>query len=39
VLERFSFAEVPADRADEVVEKAGGRSVRGTPLKMEVIGR
>jgi ATP-dependent RNA helicase DeaD len=36
VLERFSFAEVPSERADEVVQKVGGRRVRGTELKMEV---
>jgi ATP-dependent RNA helicase DeaD len=36
VLERFSFAEVPTERADEVVQKVGGQQVRGTELKMEV---
>jgi ATP-dependent RNA helicase DeaD len=36
VLERFSFAEVPSERADEVVKKVGGRSVKGTELRMEV---
>jgi ATP-dependent RNA helicase DeaD len=36
VLERFSFAEVPSERADEVVRKVGGQSVKGTELRMEV---
>jgi ATP-dependent RNA helicase DeaD len=36
VLERFSFAEVPSERADEVVSKVGGQSVKGTELRMEV---
>jgi ATP-dependent RNA helicase DeaD len=36
VLERFSFAEVPSERADEVVRKVGGSTVRGTELRMEV---
>ncbi|MEA2474833.1 MAG: ATP-dependent helicase DeaD [Thermoleophilaceae bacterium] len=39
VLERFSFAEVPSERADEVVQKAGGSRVRGTELRMEVTPR
>ena len=36
VLERFSFAEVPADRAGEVVKKVSGNAVRGVELKLEV---
>ena len=36
VLERFSFAEVPSERADEVVGKVRGHKVRGTELNMEV---
>ena len=36
VLERFSFAEVPSERAEEVVRKVGGSRVRGTELRMEV---
>ena len=36
VLERFSFAEVPSERADEVVRRVGGRNVKGTELRMEV---
>ena len=36
VLERFSFAEVPSERAEEVVAKVGGSRVRGTELRMEV---
>jgi ATP-dependent RNA helicase DeaD len=36
VLERFSFAEVPADRAQEVVEKVSGNDVRGKSLRLEV---
>jgi len=36
VLERFSFAEVPSERADEVVRKVAGQRVRGTELRMEV---
>jgi ATP-dependent RNA helicase DeaD len=36
VLERFSFAEVPTEHADEVVRSVGGRSVKGTELRMEV---
>jgi ATP-dependent RNA helicase DeaD len=36
VLERFSFAEVPSERAEEVVRNAGGSRVRGTELRMEV---
>jgi ATP-dependent RNA helicase DeaD len=36
VLERFSFAQVPAARAEEVVKKVDGKSVRGVELKVEV---
>src|SRR4051812_6356428 len=39
VLERFSFAEVPAERAGEVVEKVNGQRVRGIELRVEVAGR
>jgi ATP-dependent RNA helicase DeaD len=39
VLERFSFVEVPADRAGEVVEKVKGNEVRGVPLRLEVAKR
>jgi ATP-dependent RNA helicase DeaD len=36
VLERFSFVEVPGERAGEVVEKVNGQSVRGVELRLEV---
>jgi ATP-dependent RNA helicase DeaD len=36
VLERFSFVEVPGERASEVVEKVNGQSVRGVELRLEV---
>ena len=39
VLERFSFVEVPSERAGEVVDKVSGRHVRGTQLKLEVAKR
>jgi ATP-dependent RNA helicase DeaD len=39
VLERFSFVEVPADRAGEVVEKVSGQKVRDTELRLEVATR
>jgi ATP-dependent RNA helicase DeaD len=39
VLERFSFVEVPADRAGEVVDKVTGNDVRGVPLRLEVAKR
>ena len=39
VLERFSFVEVPAARASEVVEKVTGNEVRGMPLRLEVAKR
>jgi len=39
VLERFSFLEVPAERAQEVVEKVTGNDVRGVELRLEVAKR
>ena len=39
VLERFSFVEVPAKRADEVIDKVTGSAVRGTKLRLEVAKR
>jgi ATP-dependent RNA helicase DeaD len=39
VLERFSFVEVPRDRAEEVVTKVSGTQVRGVPIELEVAGR
>jgi ATP-dependent RNA helicase DeaD len=39
VLERFTFVEVPADRAAEVVEKVTGNEVRGVALRLEVAKR
>ncbi len=36
VLERFSFVEVPSDRAGEVVSKIRGNEVRGVELRVEV---
>jgi DbpA RNA binding domain len=39
VLERFSFVEVPRQRAGEVVEKVSGKQVRGAPLRLEVTKR
>jgi ATP-dependent RNA helicase DeaD len=39
VLERFSFVDVPADRAGEVVEKVTGNEVRGVSLRLEVAKR
>jgi ATP-dependent RNA helicase DeaD len=39
VLERFSFLDVPADRATEVVEKVNGNEVRGVKLRLEVAKR
>jgi ATP-dependent RNA helicase DeaD len=36
VLERFSFVEVPADRAEQVAETVSGTEVRGAQLRMEV---
>jgi ATP-dependent RNA helicase DeaD len=39
VLERFSFVEVPGERASEVVDKVNGQSVRGVELRLEVANR
>jgi ATP-dependent RNA helicase DeaD len=39
VLERFSFVEVPATRAEEVAIKVSGQRVRGTELRLEVAKR
>jgi ATP-dependent RNA helicase DeaD len=39
VLERFSFAEVPADKAGDVVRDVAGKRVRGTELRVEVANR
>jgi len=39
VLERFSFAEVPSGRAEEVVERVSGCDVRGVKLRLEVARR
>jgi ATP-dependent RNA helicase DeaD len=36
VLERFSFAEVPAAEAERVLERADGAEVRGRPLRIEL---
>jgi ATP-dependent RNA helicase DeaD len=39
VLERFSFVDVPAQRAGEVADKVNGKRVRGTGLRVEVMTR
>jgi ATP-dependent RNA helicase DeaD len=39
VLERFSFVEVPAERAGEVAEAVSGNEVRGAKLRVEVAKR
>ncbi len=39
VLQRFSFVEVPADRAPEVVAKVTGNEARGVKLRLEVAKR
>jgi ATP-dependent RNA helicase DeaD len=39
VLERFSFVEVPAARAGEVVDKVNDQEVRGVGLRLEVAAR
>jgi ATP-dependent RNA helicase DeaD len=39
VLDRFSFVEVPADRAGQVAETVSGKEVRGVELRMEVTQR
>jgi hypothetical protein len=36
VLERFSFVDVPADRAAQVADTVSGNEVRGVELRMEV---
>ena len=36
VLERFSFVDVPADRAEQVAQGVTGERVRGVELRMEV---
>jgi ATP-dependent RNA helicase DeaD len=38
VLERFSLAEVPAERAAEAVSDLAGSRVKGRELRLEVIG-
>ncbi|MEA2386325.1 MAG: ATP-dependent helicase DeaD [Thermoleophilaceae bacterium] len=39
LLDRFSFVEVPASRAEEVANTVSGKTVRGVPLKLEVAKR
>jgi len=39
LLDRFSFVEVPAERAEEVASTVSGKTVRGVPLKLEVAKR
>ena len=39
MLERFSFVDVPAERASEVVEKVDSKDVRGIALRLEVATR
>jgi ATP-dependent RNA helicase DeaD len=39
VLERFSFAEVPQERAKQVAAKVSGAKVRGTEVRAEVARR
>jgi ATP-dependent RNA helicase DeaD len=39
ILERFSFVEVPAERAQEVIDKVSGQAVRGATLRLEVAKR
>jgi ATP-dependent RNA helicase DeaD len=39
VLERFSFVEVPTERAERVVEAVSGKQVRGVELQLEVARR
>jgi ATP-dependent RNA helicase DeaD len=39
MLERFSFVEVPQERAEEVVAKVSGTQVRGVSIELEVAGR
>jgi ATP-dependent RNA helicase DeaD len=39
VLERFSFVEVPADRADDVAQAVSGKQARGAEIQVEVTKR
>jgi ATP-dependent RNA helicase DeaD len=39
VLERFSFVEVPTERAAQVASEVSGKRVRGVELRLEVTGR
>ena len=39
VLERFSFVEVPAERAEQVVQSVSGKRARGVELRLEVAKR
>jgi ATP-dependent RNA helicase DeaD len=39
VLERFSFVEVPADRAEDVAKAVSGTQARGAELNVEVAKR
>ena len=39
LLERFAFVEVPAARAQEVVDKVNGSDARGVKLRLEVAPR
>jgi ATP-dependent RNA helicase DeaD len=39
LLDRFSFVEVPAARAEEVASTVSGKTVKGVPLKLEVAKR
>ena len=39
LLDRFSFVEVPAARAEEVASTVSGKTVSGVPLKLEVAKR
>jgi ATP-dependent RNA helicase DeaD len=39
VLERFSFAEVPGERAQDVVSAVNGKRARGVELRLEVTAR
>jgi ATP-dependent RNA helicase DeaD len=39
VLERFSFVEVPSERAEQVADGVSGKQVRGVKLQLEVAKR
>jgi ATP-dependent RNA helicase DeaD len=39
VLERFSFVEVPSERAEQVADSVSGKEVRGLKLQLEVAKR